>query len=86
MWGVPTSPPLPPLLQVGMVYDGQNMWANVQVEGHPWSMTWDFTNANQWRPFFGLAMMPRELASLQVCGGEGGNGGLAMMTRELASL
>lgn len=53
-------------LQVGMVYDGINMWANVQASGQPWDMRWNLGARREWRPFFGDVLPLREVATLQV--------------------
>lgn len=49
------------------MYSPSNVWVNVQASGHPWDMCWDLGSASGWRPFFGGALAPRELASMQVC-------------------
>lgn len=40
-------------VQVGMVYDHTNMWANIQVSSHPWEIVWALNDTRFWRPFFG---------------------------------
>jgi hypothetical protein len=54
-----------PTTQVGTVYSPANIWANLQGSGHPWEMCWELAGAG-WQPFFGQALAPRELASMQV--------------------
>jgi hypothetical protein len=51
--------------QVHMVFDGSNMWANVQREAAPWKLAWDLRDAASWRPFFGDACKHRRLGALQ---------------------
>ena len=41
-------------VQVGMVYDQSNIWANMQVDAQPWSMKWSLSNKRLWKPFFGV--------------------------------
>ncbi|GLC45379.1 hypothetical protein PLESTM_001726300, partial [Pleodorina starrii] len=51
--------------EVGQLYDGTNIWANIQPTGRPWEMRWNLGAAKDWQPFFGSALPPREIASLQ---------------------
>lgn len=51
---------------VGMLYDGTNMWANVQSTGQPWEMRWELGRRGDWRPFFGDVLRPKEIGTLQV--------------------
>jgi hypothetical protein len=51
---------------VGQVYDGGNVWANVQPSGRPWEMRWNLSAAKDSVPFFGPALPQREMASIQV--------------------
>eukprot|EP00775_Hariotina_reticulata_P004277 gene4277-4531_t len=53
------------LRQVGLVYNSDNLWANIQLTGHPWDMTWNLADQNAWRPFFGPVLSHREMASIQ---------------------
>ncbi len=53
-------------VQVGMVYDHTNIWANVQPSAQPWEMRWNMADEKAWQPFFGTFMPQRELATLQV--------------------
>lgn len=40
-------------VQVGMLYDHSNIWANTQFEAQPWNMVWNLRNPALWKPFFG---------------------------------
>ncbi len=62
----PVRDPACEMRHVGVVYDGDNMWANVQPTGHPWEMNWDLSDGSAWRPFFGAVLPWRELATVQV--------------------
>lgn len=53
------------LLQVGMVYDHANMWANIQVSAHPWEIHWQLNDHRFWRPFFGYQLQRRDIATVQ---------------------
>jgi hypothetical protein len=53
-------------LQAGTLYSCDNMWANVQLSGHPWDISWALGDANCWRPFFGPVLPAREMACIQV--------------------
>ncbi|GLI71606.1 hypothetical protein VaNZ11_016870 [Volvox africanus] len=53
------------LREVGQLYDGANIWANTQPTGRPWEMRWNLGAVKDWHPFFGVALPPREIASLQ---------------------
>ncbi|KAK9808578.1 hypothetical protein WJX72_000007 [[Myrmecia] bisecta] len=53
------------LREVHMVFDGSNMWANIQMHAEPWQISWDLEDRNAWRPFFSPAFPPRELGTLQ---------------------
>ncbi|GIL90780.1 hypothetical protein Vretifemale_18510, partial [Volvox reticuliferus] len=53
------------LREVGQLYDGTNIWANTQPTGRPWEMRWSLGAVKDWDPFFGAALPPREIASLQ---------------------
>ncbi|KAF5837475.1 hypothetical protein DUNSADRAFT_4277 [Dunaliella salina] len=57
--------PTAELREVGMMYDNSNMWANVQQEAQPWSMSWNLRSPLHWRPFFGTQLPPRELGTVQ---------------------
>lgn len=54
------------MLQVGIVYSRDNIWANIQLSGHPWDISWNLGDSSCWRPFFGAVLQPREMASIQV--------------------
>ncbi|GFR45894.1 hypothetical protein Agub_g7350 [Astrephomene gubernaculifera] len=51
--------------EVGELYDGSNIWANTQPSGRPWEMRWNLGAPRDWAPFFGAALSPREIASVQ---------------------
>jgi hypothetical protein len=53
-------------LQVGTLYSCDNVWANIQLSGHPWDISWALADANCWRPFFGPVLPAREMACIQV--------------------
>jgi coiled-coil and C2 domain-containing protein 2A len=40
-------------VQVGMIYDHSNIWANIQQEAQPWNMAWNLLIPIHWKPFFG---------------------------------
>lgn len=65
---VPVRDPSCELRAVGTVYSASNVWANTQDSGHPWDISWQLEDGGAWRPLFGAALAPRELASIQVRG------------------
>ena len=34
------------------MFNGQNVWGNIQLSANPANMTFDLTNGSAWRPFF----------------------------------
>ena len=47
-----------PLHSVACVFNGDNVWANVQPTDKPASLEWSFGDSAQWRPFFGKGGYP----------------------------
>ncbi|KAF6253850.1 hypothetical protein COO60DRAFT_1463007 [Scenedesmus sp. NREL 46B-D3] len=50
----------------GTLYSCDNVWANTQLSGHPWDISWALGDANCWRPFFGAVLPAREMACIQL--------------------
>eukprot|EP00878_Enallax_costatus_P033652 GHUV01037194.1.p1 GENE.GHUV01037194.1~~GHUV01037194.1.p1 ORF type:complete len:205 (+),score=76.54 GHUV01037194.1:30-617(+) len=63
---VPVRDPACEMREVGVLYNRDNIWANIQLSGHPWDVSWNLADHGCWRPFFGAVLPPRELASIQV--------------------
>lgn len=51
---------------MGTLYSCDNVWANIQLSGHPWDISWALPDASCWRPFFGPVLPAREMACIQV--------------------
>ncbi|GMH34202.1 hypothetical protein BSKO_02036 [Bryopsis sp. KO-2023] len=51
--------------EVGVVFNGENLWANIQSSTEPWTINWDFSSSSNWLPFFGPNLSSRSLATLQ---------------------
>lgn len=49
-----------PLCSVGMLFNGTNLWANVQHADTPAAMSWVLSNAMAWRRLFGEANASQE--------------------------
>eukprot|EP00742_Colponemidia_sp_Colp-10_P008183 GILJ01008844.1.p1 GENE.GILJ01008844.1~~GILJ01008844.1.p1 ORF type:complete len:1598 (-),score=270.09 GILJ01008844.1:58-4851(-) len=45
-----------PLINVGCVFNAENVWVNIQPSGEPASMTFDLNNKKRWKPFFATRM------------------------------
>ena len=54
-----------PLQSIGMVASEENLWGNIQPNDKPSSMSFDFDNKTQWRPFFTPRFPRKQLASVQ---------------------
>ncbi|KAF6253870.1 hypothetical protein COO60DRAFT_1642856 [Scenedesmus sp. NREL 46B-D3] len=63
---VPARDPACELREAGTLYSCDNVWANTQLSGHPWDISWALGDANCWRPFFGAVLPAREMACIQV--------------------
>lgn len=54
-----------PLREVSLVMNDRNIWANIQENGAPWKVRWNFENTKDWTPFW-TSRIPRiELSSVQ---------------------
>ena len=53
-------------LQVHMVYNGSNLWANFQHTCQPWRMSWHLADDRLWTPFFGRSFPAMPLSTLQL--------------------
>lgn len=60
-----TTDPFCPLHQVGMVFDNENIWANIQKESQPSKMSFRLEDAWCWRPFFGKGSWVSKTAPIQ---------------------
>jgi hypothetical protein len=54
-----------PLISVGMLADGSNCWANVQVQSEPWRCSYDVTNPRDWAPLWAASSPPPLLPPFQ---------------------
>uniref|UniRef100_A0A061S480 Coiled-coil and c2 domain-containing protein 2a-like n=1 Tax=Tetraselmis sp. GSL018 TaxID=582737 RepID=A0A061S480_9CHLO len=54
-----------PLIEVGVLFDDANIWANIQIDGHPKNVNWDLTQPGSWKPFFGPVIEPVNIRTLQ---------------------
>ena len=50
---------------VGIAFNQDNIWANVQPKGGPWTTSFDFKDVKKWRPFFSPRFPARRLGSIQ---------------------
>ena len=41
--------------EISVVFNANNIWANVQTHARPHEMQWSFNDTTAWRPFFSLA-------------------------------
>jgi coiled-coil and C2 domain-containing protein 2A len=41
-----------PLKRIDVMFNGENVWGNIQLTANPTNMTFDLTNGAAWRPFF----------------------------------
>ena len=53
-------------LQVHMVYDGSNLWANSQHTCQAWRLSWHLADERLWTPFFGRSFPAVPLSTLQL--------------------
>ena len=53
-----------PLRSIGMVFNADNLWANVQGEDAPWVMSFNVHNTAAWKPFFTRSFSP-SVSSIQ---------------------
>ena len=44
--------------EIGVVFNSDNVWANVQAHGRPHEMNWNLNDAHGWRPFFSAGSFP----------------------------
>lgn len=54
------------MCSVGMLFNEQNLWANVQTKFEPWQISWNISDDKCWRPFFSAAFPQRQVASVQM--------------------
>ena len=56
-----------PLTLIGCVFNGSNVWANLQTTDRPSEMNWDLNDPRAWKPFFGKGgyPAPKTLQSVQ---------------------
>lgn len=40
------------LYSIGMIFNDDNIWANIQDDAKPYSIDWNIHNPKKWRPFF----------------------------------
>ena len=54
-----------PLYSIGVVFNEENIWANIQIEGEPYKLDWNFSDKSKWFPFFTQDFPKTNLASPQ---------------------
>lgn len=54
------------LISVDCVFNAENVWGNNQAHAEPWSILWDLSNTQHWKPIFNAQFPPRALPTLQV--------------------
>lgn len=42
------------LYSVGMIFNDDNIWANIQNVAAPYSIDWNIHDQRKWRPFFNI--------------------------------
>ena len=65
------------LLNVGMVFNDRNMWANIQEKGEPWNMSFDLDDQRHWKPLFENVRMGRGMGNVSPVDPSGATTGTA---------
>lgn len=53
------------LYSVGMIFNDENVWANIQKDASPHSIKWNIHNTKEWYPFFSLEFPMKQFDSPQ---------------------
>ena len=44
--------------EIGVVFNSDNVWGNIQAHGRPHEMNWNLNDTHAWRPFFSAGAFP----------------------------
>jgi len=53
------------LLQVGTIFNSENLWANIQQRSEPSAINYDFSHSGQWKPFITSTLNFRNMDTVQ---------------------
>eukprot|EP01119_Soliformovum_irregulare_P003354 TRINITY_DN13792_c0_g1_i1.p1 TRINITY_DN13792_c0_g1~~TRINITY_DN13792_c0_g1_i1.p1 ORF type:complete len:326 (-),score=73.03 TRINITY_DN13792_c0_g1_i1:93-1013(-) len=67
VFGISTdsSDPTCSLKEVSLIFNDKNIWMNIQETGRPYLCQYDFNNAKEWTPFYGIEFPEMPLATIQ---------------------